>query len=108
MLVLDAEQGRDVNARLVHHVLGSLGLAKHEHMPVSKLSGGQSRRVALARALVSDYDVLVLDEPFKGLDQETKDLVIAHTRSSVRDKTVLLVTHDRDEATAMGARLVHL
>jgi NitT/TauT family transport system ATP-binding protein len=61
------------------------------------------RRVALVRALLADYDLLLLDEPFKGLDQETKEGVIAFTRKMTTGKTVLLVTHDEREAQLMGS-----
>lgn len=66
--------------------------------PVSTFSGGMKRRVALCRALLADFDVLFLDEPYKGLDEETRarvmDIVAQHTAG----KTVILVTHDREEA----------
>ena len=61
------------------------------------------RRVAILRALMADYDILFLDEPFKGLDETTKELVIRDTKLRCANKTVLLVTHDEDEAVAMDA-----
>lgn len=65
--------------------------------PVSAYSGGMKRRVALCRALLAEYDVLVLDEPYKGLDEETRALVMGIVKEYTQNKTVLLVTHDRDE-----------
>ena len=56
------------------------------------------RRVALCRALMARYDVLLLDEPFKGLDADTREAVMALTRQITEGKTVLLVTHDPLEA----------
>ncbi len=73
---------------------------------VSELSGGMRRRVALLRALLYDYDLLILDEPFKGLDLRTKQLVIHYIKKSTAGKTVLLVTHDKEEAMAMGATTI--
>ena len=74
--------------------------------PVRELSGGQSRRVALLRALLSPYDLLLLDEPFKGLDTDTRLRIMDYTLGSVRQaaaagnaKTVLLVTHEEAEAS---------
>ena len=83
--------------------LQGVGLADCLAQPVRELSGGMRRRVAILRALLADYDLLFLDEPFKGLDEETKAHVIADTRCRCAGRTVLLVTHDADELTAMGA-----
>ncbi|HAF86178.1 MAG TPA: hypothetical protein DCG32_07430 [Sphaerochaeta sp.] len=64
------------------------------------------RRVALVRALLATYDLLVLDEPFKGLDELTKQQVIAYTRERTEGKMVILVTHDLEEAKLVGAKHV--
>jgi len=72
------------------------------------MSGGQRRRVALVRALMAEYDVLFMDEPFKGLDEETKERVMQYTREQSKGKTVVLVTHDKTECEAMGGRVVHI
>ena len=64
--------------------------------------GGMRRRVALLRALMANYDILFLDEPFKGLDEETKTATIYETRRRCQGCTVLLVTHDPTEINAMG------
>lgn len=66
--------------------------------PVSTFSGGMKRRVALCRALMATYDVLFLDEPFKGLDETTREKVIRVVNESTQGKTVILVTHARREA----------
>ena len=72
-------------------------------------SGGMKRRVALLRALLSGADLIVLDEPFHGLDDALRDQVIARTAGYCRGKTVVLVTHDLQEAEKMGAgQMVHL
>lgn len=65
--------------------------------PVSTYSGGMKRRVALARALLAEYDVLFLDEPYKGLDEETRKQVMQIVQESTSGKTVLLITHDKEE-----------
>ncbi len=65
--------------------------------PVSAYSGGMKRRVALARALLADYDVLFLDEPYKGLDEKTRVQVMRVVEKATAGKTVLLITHDKEE-----------
>lgn len=70
--------------------------------PVRELSGGMKRRVAILRAVLSDRDILILDEPFKGLDESTRALTAAYLRKSSAGKTVLMVTHDPDEVALMG------
>lgn len=76
--------------------------------PARDLSGGQRRRVAIVRALVADADLVVLDEPFKGLDTEARVLLLELVRERCAGRTVLLVTHDRADAEALGARVVTL
>ena len=68
----------------------------------TELSGGQRRRVAILRGLLADYDFLILDEPFRGLDRETKRLVMEDTRRRCMERTVLLVTHDAAELEVLG------
>ena len=72
------------------------------------MSGGQRRRVALLRALMAEYDVLFMDEPFKGLDTETKERVMLYTKEQSRGKTVVFVTHDETECEVMGGRVIHI
>ena len=82
--------------------LNAVGLGGCAGQPARELSGGMRRRVALLRALLAEYDVLFLDEPFKGLDRDTRARVIADTRARCAGRTVLLVTHDAGELDAMG------
>ncbi|HEX3591136.1 MAG TPA: ABC transporter ATP-binding protein [Pseudonocardiaceae bacterium] len=72
-----------------------------------RLSGGQRRRVALARAAVSEAPIMLLDEPTAGLDQESAEQVVQAIRGSTAARTVLLITHDRDLA-AIADRTVLL
>ena len=91
-------------------LLSRLGIDSSEHRkPVRDHSGGMRRRVAIARALVSEFNVLVLDEPYKGLDEETRAICAETIAEHTRDTLVILVTHDRDEATLTGiGRIVTL
>lgn len=80
-----------------------VGLRDCGHKPARELSGGMCQRIAILRALMADYDILFLDEPFKGLDRDTRIQVMEYTKTKSRGKTVLLVTHDVNEAAALGA-----
>lgn len=62
-----------------------------------ELSGGMKQRVAIARALAYDSDLLLMDEPFKGLDPQTRRQVSRLVFEEVKGKTVLMVTHDEEE-----------
>lgn len=77
-------------------------------LPVADLSGGQRRRVAIARAMAVETDLLVLDEPFTGLDADVLPLVLRHVRERCRGRTTLLVTHDRADLAWFGATEVPL
>ena len=85
--------------------LKAVGLAGEEKTPVRSLSGGMRRRVALVRAVIAPGDVLVLDEPFKGLDEATRDAAVRYVLAHAANRLILLVTHDRAEAAQMGAVL---
>ena len=87
----------------IEEALDKVGLGAYAHCPVSECSGGMKRRVAILRAPLADYDILFLDEPFKGLDADTKALVMADTKERSHGKTVILVTHEPAEAEALGA-----
>ncbi len=69
---------------------------------VMKLSGGMRRRIALLRALLYDADCVILDEPFKGLDATTKQIVMQYVKEKTAGKTTFLVTHDAAEADFFG------
>lgn len=70
------------------------------------LSGGQAQRVSLARALLADSRLTLLDEPFTGLDIARRDAVISLLINS--DRRVVLVSHDPDDAIRLNAKIVHV
>ncbi|HEX3378728.1 MAG TPA: nodulation factor ABC transporter ATP-binding protein NodI [Paraburkholderia sp.] len=73
---------------------------------VSELSGGMKRRLTLARALINDPDVLIMDEPTTGLDPQARHLIWERLRSLLaRGKTILLTTHFMEEAERLCHRL---
>ena len=91
--------------------LSQTGLSDCACQPVRELSGGQRRRVALLRALLAPWDLLLLDEPFKGLDTDTRkqimDYVLLHFHKT-SGRTVLLVTHDEEEAAYLAGNVLTL
>lgn len=90
-----------------HHLLDEVGLAGYAKRYPHELSGGQRQRVSLVRTLITDPDILLLDEPFSALDYTTRlkleDLLfnLLHRYQ----KTVVLVTHDISEAIALSDRI---
>lgn len=100
---------RLVNPRItvaqMENCLKELGLEGFGKKKVSELSGGEKQRVAIARALLAEYDLLLLDEPFTGLDDEVKAKAIQVIKDRSQGKTILLVTHDRQEAILMGGQI---
>ncbi len=76
----------------IESLLSTVGMESRSGSPVRTLSRGMRQRVALARALLHDPDILLLDEPYSGLDQDA--MVMLKTVLTARNKTILLVTHD--------------
>lgn len=100
---------RDARARRSGELLDMVGLAGFGQRTIDTLSGGQARRVALARALAPRPSVLLLDEPLTGLDRETRD-ELARDVARLLDQsgtTCLVVTHDADEARIFSDTVVN-
>ena len=89
-------------------MLRDLGLGDSLRQPVRTLSGGMKRRVAILRALCAPYDVLFCDEPFKGLDEGTKGRAMEYFQKRIQGRTVILVTHEKNEANFLKGQLLLL
>lgn len=100
MYGLTAAAARSAGERL----LADLGLCEKRDQLASKLSGGMQRRLNLGLALVHDPEIVVLDEPEAGLDPQSRVRVRDYIRSLARRKTVLLTTHNIDEAERLADR----
>jgi ABC-type nitrate/sulfonate/bicarbonate transport system ATPase subunit len=96
--------------RVAAHYVERVGLHGFEHHYPRTLSGGMQQRTALARALANDPEILLLDEPFGALDNQTRALMQELLLSiwEADRKTVLFVTHDIDEAIFMANRVAVL
>ena len=105
MLAIQAHsQEQKQNAReRITEALCAVGLEGTENKPVFELSGGQKRRVAFLRTLFADADILLFDEPLKGLDEALKQQVIAFVKPFVESKIVIWVTHTPEEVKLLGS-----
>lgn len=89
-------------------LLRALGLAEEMHRLPAELSGGQQRRVAIARALAADADILLLDEPFNGLDEASWRMAAPLIAARAQEIPVVLVTHVDSHAQALQAHILRL
>jgi len=90
----------------IPHLLEFAGLGARAHSRIQTLSGGMKRRLALARALVNDPDLIFLDEPTTGLDPQARHLIWERLRQLLaQGKTIFLTTHFMDEAERICHRL---
>ena len=103
--VLKKDPGREAR---IDAALDALGLAGEAGKPVAEFSGGMRRRVALARALLYPSPLVLLDEPFKGLDDATRRQAIDFARPLLEGRTVLLVTHDPEAEAPFGGEWLSL
>lgn len=87
-------------------VLARVGLSGHADKHPADLSGGQRQRVALARTLMEDRPIVLLDEPFSALDALTRAQMQELTAEALQGRTVLLVTHDPGEAARLGQTIL--
>ncbi len=87
-------------------LLEQVGLDSKANVPPNELSGGQRQRVALARTLMQDKPIVLMDEPFSALDAVTRHKLQNLAAGLLRDKTVLLITHDPQEALRLGEQIL--
>lgn len=102
--VLASWYSKDQMEKQISQILQLLKLSNEKNVPVQKLSGGMKRRVAIGRALAFESEILLLDEPFKGLDDDLKWHVLKGMLSYLEEKprTVICVTHDKEVARHLG------
>lgn len=102
----NAEQAKEEALRL----LSEVGLAKWVDNYPDQLSGGMRKRVALARALMSHRPILLLDEPFQGLDYETEEQIadLLKRIGELHGLSILLITHNRQRAHSVSDRVLCL
>lgn len=86
--------------------INSVGLTPRKK--VSELSGGMKRRVAILRAILAPSNLLIMDEPFKGLDRTTKELIMNLISKKASDTTMIIITHDMSEATYFNSKIINI
>ncbi len=108
--VLKSYLNEEQMAGRVEQVLAILNLLEHKKDMPKELSGGMQRRVAIGRALAYDSEILLMDEPFKGLDANLKDEILVAFKEMLRlnPKTVICVTHDLEEAKKVSDYIYNL
>lgn len=98
--------GRD--EEVIRKELSRILPAESLEQPVSQLSGGMRRRVAIVRAVMKESDLILMDEPFTGLDAETKKMVIEYMKQKIKGKMFLLSTHQEEDAKLFETTILRL
>ena len=98
--------GKRVEDAVILQHLTELGLQEDLAKPLGEFSGGMKRRVAVARSVLFDADIYLMDEPFKGLDAATKTVTMDYVKKHTKGKTLVVITHDEDECAYLGGSLI--
>lgn len=97
-----------ITKEMIEDEFFKLGLRNYKNKAVRQLSGGMRRRVAILRALMADSDFIVMDEPFSALDEDSKIRVIEYIKKKTKEKTLVVVTHDKEDVQRLGGNMVLL
>ena len=100
--------GRHHSAKQVMTIMQRILPAESLNKPVCEFSGGMKRRVAILRAILAPSDFIIMDEPFTGLDTETKMKVIELIREYGKDKLLLIATHAQEDSQLLSAEVLYL
>lgn len=103
-LLAGGKRGSECSQMLI-----AAGLSEEDiKRPSGQLSGGMKRRTAIVRALCADFGLLLLDEPFGGLDGMTKSLTAELLGKECRGKTIIAVTHDPEDIKLIGGKIIRM
>ncbi len=100
---------KELNLNEAGKLLSELGLEKNilNKLP-GELSGGMRRRIALARCLIFPAELVLMDEPFKGLDIESRKKCLGAVKKYIAERPALIISHDPHDAEAIGAETVRM
>ncbi len=106
-LVLNLQGEKDIKDK-ISNVLEKVGLAGYEKRKINELSGGQQQRVAIARAIIKDTTYILADEPTGNLDSATSEDIFNLLKELSKEKLIIVVTHDRENAEQYGDRIIQM
>lgn len=86
--------------------LKELNLLEHAEKKTREWSGGMKRRLEIIRAVIAQSELIILDEPFKGIDDKNKEKVIDYILKNRRDRGIIMTTHNKSEIGMLNARLL--
>jgi NitT/TauT family transport system ATP-binding protein len=99
---------KEIRKEKIDDILEKMNLSNCKKLYPHELSGGMRQRINIARAMLYDGDVFIMDEPFKGLDKENKENIIKVVREyfSEKRKTAIIVSHDLNEAREISDKII--
>lgn len=96
------------NTELAHKISDVCGITEFLKLYPNEMSGGMKKRTAIARAVAFDGDMLLLDEPFNGIDEERIDKIIRFLKTYIENKVCIIVTHDINQAKKLNAKIIYI
>lgn len=97
-----------INSKQIIEKMEKIGLFQSLESKISELSGGMKRRISILRAFLIEFDLIVMDEPFRGLDDETKEIVMNFVIQNIKGKTAIIITHNKDEVEYFAEKIKEL
>ena len=100
---------KDINKE-INNILNEVGLLEYALYYPNQLSGGMNQRVNIARALLIQFNIMIMDEPFKSIDRDNKVKIIANmkNRFNKSNVTVIFVTHNDEETSVLADKVIRL
>lgn len=100
---------KDRKMKEVNEIMQDMGIYQMKNQAIETLSGGEAQRVVLARALLTNPELLLLDEPLSSLDLNVRRQLASEIRGTLKSKNIaaIHVTHDHEEAEIIGDRIIH-
>lgn len=109
-IVIKNKFEKEERKRKINDMLNNMNLLNCSKLYPYELSGGMKQRVSIARAILYDGDVFIMDEPFKGLDKENKENVIKFVKEYIykNGKTAIIISHDMEEVNKIADKIILL